>query len=527
MESIVTTITFKDLLHRKNQFILGFWILVFLVIRSLPSDLLQFSNGLFGYLPFHTLMEVFSIIVSMLVFTIEWEGRTDNKYLNTSIVASIFFAVGIIDFFHFLSFPGMPSFVTESSANKSIFFWLCGRISIAIALMYLSISPPKSNNRSKYIPIVAAIFFVVFIAWLGLFHLDYFPDMFIEGTGLTSFKIFSETFVIAILLMSLLIFFFRFENLANHYDLENIFMAICLMIMSEMFFMVFTAHTDLYNFSGHLYKVISYYYFYRALFRVNFLKPYNELDLKNKELVTAKMIAESANQEKIQFIANLSHEIRTPMNSIIAMSELLSESNQDQDQKKYTQVIQHAAEHLMSLINSTLDLSRIESGKMELQNELFNISDMLNRTKELCLPLANKKNISVNFYRSSDVPTKVIGDLNKLSRIILNLVNNAIKFTEKGNVELSVSLKSKQLNKVVILFKVKDTGIGIPVEQIHLLFKNFSQLNNNSSEKNGGSGLGLAISKKLIHLMNGDISVESTVNKGSTFSFYVTLESAD
>ncbi len=251
-----------------------------------------------------------------------------------------------------------------------------------------------------------------------------------------------------------------------------------------------------------------------------------QIDLKRnkEELVKAKNAAEMAAHAKAVFLANMSHEIRTPMNGIIGMAELLKRTPLNDEQKEYIEIISASGENLLTVINDILDFSKIEAGKIVLESIPFSVRDEIRNVISILNFQARKKGINLITEIDEDVPKYVKADPVRLKQVIINLVNNAIKFTETGSVSVEVSCQEVNNKKRIFLFKVIDTGIGIPEEGVQRLFKSFSQVDISVTRKYGGTGLGLAISKNLVELMNGEIGVESEEGKGSTFWFTAKLE---
>lgn len=245
---------------------------------------------------------------------------------------------------------------------------------------------------------------------------------------------------------------------------------------------------------------------------------------RTEELRMQKDKVESANKAKSEFLATMSHEIRTPMNGVIGMTDLLMTHELPEDQKNLVENIRLSGQGLLSVINDILDFSRIESGKMELESIPFSIANCMEEIVEILGYSAQQKGLDLLHYITPAVPYQVTGDQARLRQILINLVGNAIKFTEKGQILVSVSTKTLSNKKVSIQFEVKDTGIGIAKEKQSTLFDSFTQVDASTTRKYGGTGLGLAISSKLAAMMGGKLDVESEVSVGTTFRFNIVGE---
>jgi PAS domain S-box-containing protein len=242
------------------------------------------------------------------------------------------------------------------------------------------------------------------------------------------------------------------------------------------------------------------------------------------ELVEAKEIAQQASKMKSQFLATMSHEIRTPMNGVIGIADLLTRTALNPQQKDYVQTLKSSGQSLLSIINDILDFSKLEAGEMSLENLAFDLNTCLGEVIDLLSYQAKNQGLKLSSWIDPQVPFFLKGDPLRLRQILLNLVGNSLKFTDKGEVKIKVFLETENHSDLKLKFEIEDTGIGISLEDQQKLFKSFSQVDNSTTRKYGGTGLGLAISQQLVELMGGEIGVNSTVGIGSIFWFTTTFE---
>ena len=249
------------------------------------------------------------------------------------------------------------------------------------------------------------------------------------------------------------------------------------------------------------------------------------LQLRQKELDDARYVAEQANRAKSEFLAGLSHEIRTPMNAILGLTDALWHGSLDETARNQVGIIRRAGKALMALINDILDLSKIEAGRLELEQINFDVRELVQKTLEMMMVSVQEKGLTLTCVVAADIP-EIIGDPYRLRQILINLISNSVKFTEHGGITVSVQKLRQEGRDIVLQCDIADTGVGIPPDKLAAIFESFTQVDSSTTRKYGGTGLGLTIAQQLARMMGGDIKVKSELGKGSVFSVIIKARTA-
>lgn len=487
--------------------------LVFLLLTPNTFSVLDFGEN---YLPFHNVLEFIGIFISFGIFAMGWATYKhvgSNRILLLSITS---LAVGCFDFFHTMSFRGMPDFVSPSEPNKAIYFWLAGRVTDSLSLFFVALPFFKLNfKRWRWLGLAGTVVLICGVSYTILWHQSILPLMFIPGTGLTPLKIGIEYFCIGLSAVTALLFWqnSKSPNADHHEGLSSQFMACAsaLFAMGGFLFCLYRDIDDLYNFVGHLYKMIGFVYIFRAVFNVCIYHPYEEMRRLGDS-------ARLANESKSRFLANVSHEFRTPLGVISGFTDLLRTKTLDSESEEWVLAIQRNSDQLRFMIDDLLDLTKAETENIAINWATFNIEEVIADVVQGLRLLAEKKGIKLELHFDNDAPKSITSDPHRLRQILVNIIGNAVKFTLQGRVVVQVVRSGTEDLKVVI----QDTGVGIPEKSISYLFKPFSQADDSFTRRFGGTGLGLALSKRLAKLLHGDLWLEkSEMNVGSIFAFEI------
>jgi len=441
----------------------------------------------------------------------------DNNYLLFIGIAYLF--IGGLDLMHTLGYPGMSVFQGYGT-TLSTQLWIATRylesLSLLIAFFFLGRRMRPNLVFLSYTAIVSLVL-------VSIFYWNVFPLTFVEGVGLTPFKKISE-YIISLILLGSVVLLLRNRREFDRGVLRLLIAAIITTIGAELFFAFYINAYGFSNLVGHFLKLISFFLIYKAIIETGLTKPYNLLfrNLKQNEeqLEQANVRLQEMDRLKSVFLASTSHELRTPLNSIIGFTGIILQGMSgevNEEQRKQLTMVKNSASHLLSLINDVLDISKIESGRVELSPEEFSLDDLVREVVEPLSPTASKKGLEL----MTEVPAGItlFNDKRRVKQVLMNLVSNAVKFTNQGSVKITARVPGEDNLEV----RVIDTGVGIKKEDMDKLFQPFQQIDVSPTKKSEGTGLGLHLSKKLADLLSGDISAKSEYGRGSEFTFTMPL----
>ena len=476
------------------------------VVLCLVSVLLRQYN----YLLFHSMVEIFSIIISTSIFILTWNSRKQTQDLNLYFLGIAYLFIGLLDLLHTLAFNGMGIF---PAGDYTIQLWVASRYLESISLLLFASLLMRKIRQYQYVSLLMGSYIIITAAVLGsIFYWHTFPLCYNEVTGLTPFKVISEYIICGILLAAVLLLWIRRRQLDKkllNFFIASIFLTIC----SEM---AFTLYKDLdgpFNMVGHILKLLSFYLIYRSIIISLIQRPVDLLfaQLKNREHKLTR-----SNEIKTKFFSILAHDVRAPFSGILGFLHLLDtyyERLQDYERQEYIKRCLHGTELAFNLFDNLLVWARSQLENIKYQPENIDLSSLVDLNIELLRTNAVQKEINVQ--KNCTPGVYAFADRNMVNLILRNLLSNAIKFTGTGG-HITVDVKN---NRELLKIAVKDNGIGMEEQEVRKLFQMDNHFSRQGTDEEQGTGLGLILVKEFVEKNRGEVSVESRAGLGSTFSF--------
>ena len=481
---------------RTLKIILIFLPYVFLV-------LLLYLAKSYSYLFFHVTVELFSILVALAVYMLMWNARVFLKNYYFLFMGIGFAFVGAIGFFHMLAYKGMPVFI-GFDANLPTQLWIAQRYLLTLILLIAPIFFKRKFNAT----FVFAVFFSITLFILSsIFYWKIFPTSYVEGVGLTQFKIVSEIIIIFLFILAA-VNLTRFKKGLDRITYTLLIFSIILNVISELCFALYVGVFDFFNMTGHIVMLFSYYLVYRAIIQIGLTQPYNLLFLE----------LEQSGRRKDEFLGIASHELKNPVTSIKLYTQLLInqlKKSKDPNNLFLSKRIDDQIDKITNLINDLLNVSKIEAGKLTYNFNTVNYSALIKQIVSEQQRLSPKNKIVLK------TPEKITLNVDKdrIAQVLINLINNAVKYSPVNKkVEIYIIKNADNVTT-----KVRDFGIGIPKSQQLLIFEKYYRTGRDE-KTTPGMGLGLYIAREIIKHHQGKIGVESTKGKGSTFYFTLPLK---
>lgn len=475
----------------------------------------------YNYLIFHTLVEIFSVVVAGGIFIVAWNTRayTSQDYLLFLGTAYLF--VGLTDLFHTMAYKGMGVF-PRATADEPTQLWILARFTEALAL---ATAPSFARRKVR-----ADLVFALFAAWTGfglasIFYWKIFPSCFVEGQGLTSFKIAGEYVIVGLIVLAMV----RLKGIQSLFSprvYQLIFWALVSTIVAELSFTFYVNVYGLSNMVGHLFKLVSFVILYEAVLQTGFRDPIAVLfrDIKEGEARLREEKAKLAEKNvqlsrlsemKDHFLAMAAHDLNHPVGVIMTYGEfLLDEAAHalSSEQVEFLKTIVDSSRSMRNILNDFLDIAAIEAGRLELHKVPTDMESLIHGIVALNRSFAAKKAMQIDFTVEGFIP-RLLVDPERMEQVMNNLLSNAVKFSPRGSrVEVCLTQNANQ-----VVLSVADQGMGIPKDRLDKLFRPFERLSKEAATKEKGSGLGLAIVKKIVEAHGGQVWVESEEGRGSTF----------
>ncbi|MCB1769448.1 MAG: response regulator [Candidatus Competibacteraceae bacterium] len=516
-----STAAFPRQLGIQGGLALGLFVLI-----ALLSPPTVFSNPQ-DYLPLRFGLGLLSIMAAVMVFTIGWFSFSHAREVRFQVLACAFLAGALLDCAYLFSFPGMPPLVTPNSLEKALNFWLPARLMGTLALLAVAALPSTAvlGPRQRGWLLIMTLAVVGVIIALGLFFPQHAPRTFIPEQGLTRFKIGVEYAIMALYGVALI---GLIRDWRREHDAFRAWLITGLWILGvgELNLTLFATLADRHQMLGHLCQAWGSGLVFWAVYTEALEEPHHRLQIserllahRGQELEQARAHADAANRAKSEFLAQMSHEIRTPLNAVLGFTQVLNREPLTAHQRQWVARIQTAGQSLLVLLNDILDFSKIEAGQLRLESRPFDLAGPLARVESLMGQTAHAKGLALRIITPETAPGWLLGDALRLEQVLVNLLGNAIKFTERGEVVLRIEPTEITPTTVRLRFTVRDTGLGMAPEALARLFTPFTQADASISRRYGGTGLGLSICKRLADLMGGAIGAESQVGQGSTVWF--------
>lgn len=478
-----------------------------------------FIASQYNYNLFHTFAELFSIMISAGIFMIAWNSRkfVDNEYLLFIGISYIF--ISAIDLLHVFTYKGM-NIVYVKDANIPTQLWIAARYLQSITL-FMAPSFMKYKFDAKTLFVSYGLFTLLII--ISIFYVPVFPAAFVEGSGLTNFKIISE-YIIAFLFIGAIYKMFQYRNFFDKKFFKLIVWSISILVAAEFMFTLYISVFGFANILGHYLKIVSYYLLYKAIIEQGLIDPYEVLfrNLKNSELELQKYSQElkTSNVNKDKFFSIISHDLRSPFNGILGFTELLRDETDELEKSEIKDIagrLHGSAMGVYSLLENLLQWSRVQLGVDVSDPEPVKLDDIVFASIELMRSSAHKKEITLSVNLSKNIIIYV--DQTMLNSVLQNLISNAIKFTQVGG---EIKIYNELEDDFVVLF-IQDTGVGMEEDQVLNLFKIEKSFTKQGTAGEKGSGLGLILTKELIEKNGGEISAKSRMNEGTTFTLRIPL----